>query len=86
MNATPDTGDQRLIQNAGSASNLAIRLQEPGSHIILKPNDPTSTLTQIPGGAMDAEFRLEATVLRVGGSAPTPGTIDAVAKIVLSIL
>ncbi|WP_090552338.1 fimbrial protein [Paraburkholderia caballeronis] len=82
---TPDTDDASLLKNTG-AQNLAIRLSEPSSGTVLKPNDPNSTLVHAPGGAMQSPFALDATVLRVGSTTPTTGKIQATATITLSIL
>lgn len=87
LGAIADTVDPTLIQNSqGSATNLAIRLREPSSNIVLAPNDPNSQLVHAPGGAMQNRFQLDSTVMRVGSAAPTPGTIQATATINLTFM
>jgi type 1 fimbria pilin len=85
LSATPDPENADLIQNSG-AEHLGIRLRDKIGGTTLKPNDADSTLTQSPGGAMNASFNLEATVLRTGSERPTAGRIDAVATITLTVL
>ncbi|WP_449185222.1 fimbrial protein [Trinickia sp. YCB016] len=83
--ATPDTNDPSMIQNTG-AQNLAIRLREPSSNTTLVPNNSNSTIKHTPSGSqMQSDFALEATVLRVGATAPTVGRINATATITLTI-
>jgi type 1 fimbria pilin len=84
LGAPPDTANPGLIQNTG-AQNLAIRLEEPSSGTILRPNNANSTLVHLPNGATQSAFNLEATVLRVGSATPTAGTIDATAVVTLTI-
>jgi len=85
LGGTPDTDDPSMLKNTG-AQNLAIRLRDSSSGTVLRPNDPTSTLVQTPGGAMQSPFSLDATVLRVGSATPTTGKIQATATITLSVL
>ncbi|MBR8460158.1 fimbrial protein [Burkholderia dolosa] len=85
LSAPRDPEDSALIQNTG-AQHLAIRLRDKTTGTVLKPSDPSSTLVQKPGGAMESGFDLEATVLRVGSNTPTTGKIDATSVIILSIL
>lgn len=85
LSGTPDTDDPSILKNTG-AQNLAIRLRDSSSGAVLRPNDPTSTLVQTPGGAMQSPFSLDATVLRVGSATPTTGKIQATATITLSVL
>ncbi|WP_207004194.1 fimbrial protein [Trinickia mobilis] len=85
--ATPDTTNRKLIKNSDTgAQNLGIQLKETSSGKMLVPNDITSAIVHLPGGAKQDAFALEATVLRTGTAAPTTGKIDATATITLSIL
>lgn len=85
LSGTPDTNNAGLLRNTG-AQNLAIRLKETSTGIVLRPNDPTSTLVHLPAGGMQSPFAIDATVLRVGAATPTAGKIQATATIMLSIL
>lgn len=74
-----------FIKNDGTATGLAIRLQETGTNNILKPQDLNSVSSKkLPG--FNSSFDFEATVLRVGGAVPTAGTIDAQAVVTLTFL
>ncbi|WGS45875.1 fimbrial protein [Burkholderia sp. JSH-S8] len=81
---TPDTVEPTLLRNNG-AQHLAIRLTEPSTRTVLRPNDPASTLVHAPNGGMQSPFDLEATVLRVGTATPTAGMIQATATITLTL-
>ncbi|EHK63211.1 fimbrial protein [Achromobacter arsenitoxydans] len=81
--ATPDPAVPDYIRNVGGADNLAIRLRDSGSQQVLKPQNASSTLVKTTPG-FNTSFALEATVLRVGSAAPTPGMIDAHGIVTLS--
>lgn len=83
--ATPDTTIPDYIRNGGDAANLAIRLRDTGSLQVLRPQDASSALVKSTPG-FNTTFAMEATVLRVGSIAPTPGTIDAQAVVTLTFL
>lgn len=74
-----------FIKNDGTATGLAIRLQETGTNNILKPQDPNSVSSKKTPG-FNSSFDFEATVLRVGGAVPTAGSIDAQAVVTLTFL
>ena len=81
--ATPDPAVPDYIRNVGGADNLAIRLRDSGTQQVLKPQNASSTLVKTTPG-FNTSFALEATVLRVGSAAPTPGMIDAHGIVTLS--
>lgn len=83
--AQPDPIVSDFIKNGGTASGLAIRLRDAATQAVLKPQIPTSVLTQSSPGYNTA-FNLEASVLRVGAAAAVPGTIDAQAVVTLTFL
>lgn len=85
LTATPDLDEPSFIKNNGDANNLAIRLREISSQTVLRPQDSSSALTKSSPGVR-ASFDLEASVLRVGSVAPTPGAIDAQAVVTLTFL
>ncbi|MFJ3461301.1 fimbrial protein [Achromobacter spanius] len=74
-----------FIRNDGTATGLAIRLQDTATREILRPQDLTSVLSKSSPG-FHASFELEASVRRVGGTAPTAGSIDAQAVVTLTFL
>ena len=74
-----------FIKNDGTATGLAIRLLDTATNKVLKPQDPNSVASKSSPG-FNASFELQATVLRVGGAAPTAGSIDAQAVVTLTFL
>ncbi|WP_371141002.1 fimbrial protein [Burkholderia cepacia] len=85
LKGTPDSDDHSMLKNTGAA-NLAIRLKEISTNIVLRPNDSASTITHAPIIGMQSPFALEATVLRVGNVPPTAGKIQATATILMTLL
>lgn len=84
LSGPADPTNISLIQNYGTARNLAIQLQDVGTGTVLAPNNPSSQLRQIPVGG-ESQFALRAQVLRVGATAPTAGTISSIATITLDV-
>lgn len=83
--AQPAQNATDFIKNDGTATGLAIRLVDTATNLVLKPQDPNSVASKKSPGS-NSSFELEATVLRVGGTAPTAGSIDAQAVITLTFL
>lgn len=83
--AQPDVDTTDFIKNDGTATGLAIRLRDNTTLEVLKPQDPNSVASKSSPG-FNASFDMTATVLWVGGAAPTAGSIDAQAVVTLTFL